>query len=321
MNEARRVLPVSASPPEALRLLAELSEDLVREAGPSAREPVETLKEAARSRDLPGILWVGPKDEAVGIVWWEPPTEVGRRAGAYLAEGYRSDAALDGLLSAAEAAPGGPLVELADRIPGLLPQVRHRVLPAHGFVPVSRIDLGWPSARAPPAGPSPALGRARPLTAADAPALARLLDRAYDDNPVDLALFRRRSDRALDAADAVHYLLSGGLGPWLDSASFGVELGDEMIGATIANDYLGSLISEVMVDPRHRRRGLARHLLSLTLSDLLQRGRSDIRLVVTLSNARAYRLYTSMGFSPLPQTEGSIWLHAGRLGLLPTSSA
>ncbi|HZY92739.1 MAG TPA: GNAT family N-acetyltransferase [Thermoplasmata archaeon] len=315
MSGNTRVVPIATSKAEALRLLAELSEALAAEAGEESRATVTGLEEAVRAGDLPGALWVGPKDEAVGMAWWEPPSEVGRRAGLFLATGYRTEAALDGLIEAVEAIPDGPLLEVADRIPGVPPSVRAPVLAARGFVPVSRIDLAWPVGR-PLLAPSPLPeGTARALRPDDEATLAALLDRAYADNPIDRALFRQRRDAVDDARDAAHLLLAGQLGPWIASASFGAEVGGEVVGATLVNDYRGALITEVMVDPRHRRRGLARGLLLRSLAELVRLGRDDIRLVVTLSNEGAYRLYSSLGFAPLPATQGSTWLHAGRLGL------
>lgn len=310
-----RVVAVAEAPAEALRLLNGLADALVAEAGPAAAEAVPALEEAVRSGTLPGLLWVGPKDEAVGIAWWEPPSEAGRRAGLYLAEGYRHEAALRGLLDAVDAADGGPLLEVADRIPGVPPAVRQKVLAERGFRPVSRVDLGWPVGAPPPPRTEVAEGRARRLGPDDAAALALLLDSAYSDNPVDRALFVQRRDPAADAQSAITLLLGGGLGPWLSAASFGVEVDGALVAATIVNDFHGALITEVMVAPGFRRRGLARALLARTIEVLRHDGRDDIRLAVTVGNDRAYRLYTSLGFLPLAEAPGATWLHEERTGL------
>ncbi len=319
MSRVGATVPLAEAPAEALRLLGELSEELARAAGEAARAPVVALADEARRGSLPGALWVGPKDEAVGIAWWEPPSEVGRRIGLYLTRGYQSPATLARFLEALERHPGGPIVEVADQIPGIPPGERARVLAADGFVPVSRIDLAWPAERSPPPAAATEGGTVRPLADSDSTALAVLLDRAYRDNPLDLALFRTRRDRAEDAREAIALLLGGSLGPWLHRASFGAEVDGRLVAATIVNDYHGALVTEVMVDPDHRRRGWARVLLTRTLERLRADGRADIRLVVTVSNEPAYRLYSSMGFAPLPTTEGSTWLHAERLGLAGTA--
>jgi ribosomal protein S18 acetylase RimI-like enzyme len=314
---APQAVPIADAPAEALRLLGELSDELARDAGDAARAGVAPLAEAVRHSDLPGLLWIGPGDEAVGLAWWEPPSEVGRRAGLYLARGYRTEAALGGLVNAVDAAGPGPLVEVADRLPGVPPATRTAVLSARGFVPVSRIDLAWPAGRTAPPAPAPAAGVVRRLGRADAEALAVLLDRAYADNPVDRALFLQRTDRREDAREAIRLLVSGGLGPWMDAASFGVDLDGRLVAATLANDFHGALLTEVMVDPDVRRRGLGRTVVLRSVAALQAAGRSDIRLVVTVSNEPAYRLYTSLGFVPQPTSEGATWLHAARMGLGP----
>lgn len=315
MSPASRTVPLTQARAEALRLLGELAGAMNASHGPEAGAATQVLADGVRAGELPGLLWVGPKDEAVGLAWWEPPSEAGRRAGLYLAEGYRTEAAFRGLLDVVEAFPGPPLVEVSDQVPGFPPLLRARVLSDRGFRAVSRIDLAWPVDREIALPPRLERGVVRSLRASDEEALATLLDRAYSDNPIDRALFRQRRDSRADARDAVHLLLAGELGPWIASASFGVEEDARLVAATLVNDYKGALITEVMVDPSARRRGLATRLLLHTLADLRRLGRADIRLVVTLSNEPAYRLYTSLGFRPLPTTEGSTWLHVGRLGL------
>ncbi|HYK93575.1 MAG TPA: GNAT family N-acetyltransferase [Thermoplasmata archaeon] len=320
MTPTPRTVPITSAPAEALRILGELGEELALAGGVEAKAAVEPLVTGVRAGELPGILWVGPQDEAVGIAWWEPPSEAGRRAGLFLSGGYRTEAALRGLLEATETAPGGPLLEVSDQIAGVPPLLRARVLSAGGFREVSRIDLAWPPGRPVEPAPPPSRGTARPLRREDEPALSVLLDRAYSDNPIDLALFRQRRDRRADSVDAIHLLLAGELGPWVPSASYGVEENGRLLAATIVNDYRGALITEVMVDPDARRQGLARCLLLHSLQGLRALGREDIRLVVTLTNDPAYRLYSSMGFTPLPATQGSTWLHVARLGLAPQAA-
>ncbi len=317
MSRVGRAVPIATSVPEALRLFAELMETLSAEAGAEAAARVDAAgyAEAVRRGELPGALWVGPKDEAVGIAWWEPPSEIGRRVGVFLVPEFRREASFAAFLTALETLPGGPIVEVSDEIPGLPPVVRARVLSSRGFVPVSRLDLTWPPDRSVPSVREVRDGVVRVLGEGDAGPLARLLERAYADNPVDLALFRQRRDPDEDAEEAIRTILFGGIGPWISSASFGVEVEGRLMAATLVNDYHGVLISEVMVDPAHRRKGWARALLVRTLARLREMARADIRLVVTLTNTPAYRLYTELGFAPLPSTQGSTWLNAAVLGL------
>jgi ribosomal-protein-alanine N-acetyltransferase len=59
------------------------------------------------------------------------------------------------------------------------------------------------------------------------------------------------------------------------------------------------VVTEVSVVPAHRRRGLARALLTRALGALLARGVETVRLQVRDGNAPAVALYESLGFRTL----------------------
>ena len=320
MTALAATVPARAEPAETLRLLDDLEAALTADGVGLPTGAFDPLRKAARTGDLPGALLPGPSGDAVGLAVWAPPTEVGRRLEAiHLARGYRTAAALDAFLSAVEQLEGELEVVAVQSTPaGFPPDAARGVLDRHGYRRVVRVDLAWPEEREAPL-PDPSIAASlRPLRSVDEPALAKLLDRAYRDNPIDRALFRQRRDPSTDAELGVHQLVTGELGPWLDYASFGVELAPGGVaGATIVNEFHGALITEVMVDPAHRRRGYARALLAATLGALRARSHRAIRLVVTLSNERAHRLYRAMGFVPVPGSEGAAWLHADRLHLGP----
>ncbi|MCI4336199.1 MAG: GNAT family N-acetyltransferase [Thermoplasmata archaeon] len=316
MSRSGALVPASEAPAEALRMLEELARALRAEGVESAEAAVGPLAESVRRSALPGALWVGPKDEAVGIAVWEATGDVGRRTALYLSPAYRSDAAVISFLDALEAMPGAlPLVELSDQLPGVTAAQRRAIFGARGFVAVPRLDLGWPVDRAPPEPLRPEGGQLRPLLPTDSTSLSRLLVAAYADNPTDVALFRRWKDPTLEARSSIEFLLSGDLGPWNAPASFGVEREGELGAATLVNELNGALISQVMSDPRYRRRGWATALLARTIGELRRQGTPSIRLVVTRENARAYRLYRRLGFEPVPGAEGVSWIHPVRLGL------
>jgi|GEM_PF-2567942 len=321
MSAAPRLVPASAAVPETLRLLDGYRLAAVAAGWGWALHAVDRLAEAARGGTLEGHLWVGPGGEAVGFAVPDRPSEVGRRLDLYLDAGYRTEAALGAFLDDLDRLAGvPPLVEVSDLIPGVGADARAAALGGRGFVPVTRTDYAYPPDRDPPAALPVATGTVRSARADDRDALADLLLRAYADNPIDLALFRQRPDPADDARAAIDLLFGTDLGPLIPSASPLVEVDGLLAAAVLVNDHQGLLITDVMVDPRYRRRGLARALLARSVAACRALGRTDVRLVVTGGNDRAIALYRSMGFVPIPGREGTVWLHAERLGLPPGPS-
>ncbi|MCI4340565.1 MAG: GNAT family N-acetyltransferase, partial [Thermoplasmata archaeon] len=130
----------------------------------------------------------------------------------------------------------------------------------------------------------------------------------------DRWLFAQSLDAARDADAAADDLLGDGVGRWRPDASFGIEIEGRLVAATLVNELLGALLSEVMVDPAWRRRGLARRLIARSIAAVRSLGLGPLRLVVTVGNDRAEPLYRSMGFQPTP-VRGTLWLR------LPGSSS
>jgi ribosomal protein S18 acetylase RimI-like enzyme len=305
-------------PSETRRLLTGWARALGPPDGPWDPVPADWIARGLSEGTLRGRLWVGPGgDEAVGLAAGAPPGEVGGRLEAlHLDEGFAGPAALRGFLARLDVPEEfGPLVELPDLPPGEAGDAGRAVLRSLGFSAVPRVDMRYPPDRPVfPVLPTSEV-RLRPITPADTEALAGLNARAYADNPVDVALFRVRRDLLTDARQHIAMLLGREIGPWLASGSFLVEDDVGVVGATIANERDGALVTQVMVDPRARRRGHAARLLAATIDGLRADGQSNIRLVVTLSNRRAERLYRSLGFAVDPKTQGVSWVHAERLGL------
>jgi ribosomal-protein-alanine N-acetyltransferase len=63
-------------------------------------------------------------------------------------------------------------------------------------------------------------------------------------------------------------------------------------------------IQNVAVHPRHRGRGLARHLLSRALQEGLDAGARSAQLEVRSGNAIALKLYASLGFRVVGERRG-----------------
>ncbi|MCI4337612.1 MAG: GNAT family N-acetyltransferase, partial [Thermoplasmata archaeon] len=267
-----------------------------------------------------GRLWVGPGgDEAVGLAIGLPPGEVGGRVEVVsLDEGFRHPAALATFLRRLDAPDAfGPLVELPDRPRTVDAASYEPVTRSLGLVPVERIDMRYPPERPRLViAPDPTT-RLRNARAEDLEGIAALTVRAYGDNPVDTALFRRSRDPMTDARVGTAAIFGTAVGAWLSSASFVIEHAGSLVGATLVNEHGGALITQVMVDPSARGRGHASRLIAASIAALRHEGRDDIRLVVTRTNRRAERLYLHLGFVPDPSTSGANWIHAGRLGLTP----
>jgi mycothiol synthase len=71
------------------------------------------------------------------------------------------------------------------------------------------------------------------------------------------------------------------------------------VDGTVAGSV--GVVTEVSVVPAHRRRGLARALLTRALGALLARGVDTVRLQVRAGNAPAVELYESLGFRSLKE--------------------
>ncbi len=315
---AGRLVPPPEYPAETLRLISRQRDALVAEGSTWADWSAEEQRKRLLDGSWGGALWIGPGDEAVGLASWESVPDLGRRSSIFLGEGYQTVSVLRGFLDRLEEWPPGstPLLSCSDDIPGLALQLRKTVFGSRGFFRVLRRDLIFPAARPTPSTP-PLNVRLRSLSAADEPALARLMARAYADDPIERSLFERFRDPDEDARYGVNSVLHGQVGRWLAAASFGVEADGWLIAATLANEFHGPLITEVLVDPEHRRKGLARRLLAATIAGLRSLGSATPRLVVTSRNERAVNLYLGLGFEPSAEPGGGLWLNLPALGIAP----
>jgi GNAT superfamily N-acetyltransferase len=305
--------------PEALRLAERARELLDRELPEELVpfNPGDRIISGLRAASVTGRIWIGPKDEAIGLVVWEPGVPAGRRVFVHLDDGYRNAAALDHLVQLLQGEPNEtPVIAVGDPVPGFPPGVVESVLAARGFVRLLRVDF------VDPGGPLPAATQVEGLRTVDATndaqALARLFWEAYDDNPGDRALFRHHPDAREDARYSVDQLLHGGVGQFWHDASFAVPDPKEpgrLLAATIVNEFGGPLLAEVAVAPDARRRGYARRLILESTGAVRSRTAVPLRLVVTLRNRRAYRLYRSLGWRRIEATLGGPWVHPGALGL------
>lgn len=314
-TRGRPIVDVREFPAEALRMLGEMERALPRDGRPPAEPGVAEMRRRLEEGSLRGILLVGPRDEAIGLATWDAPMELGRRALLFLSEGFRNAAVLARFVDLVERAEASALLSFGDLVPPMPRRALEAALVPRGWVEARRVDMVFPADRSIPADPGGAGDAVRSVGPSDAAALARLMDRAYADNPLDRALFAALRDPAEDARLAVESILGGGVGSFSPEASYGVERGDELVAATLVNDLHGPLVTEVMVDPRARRHGHASRLLRESLRAVRARSGLPPRLVVTTGNLRAKRVYSALGFVEVPSSETGVWLHRAALGL------
>ena len=83
------------------------------------------------------------------------------------------------------------------------------------------------------------------------------------------------------------------------SICLGAFEGDELVGYVINSRYVDAWhVMNVAVDPEHRRRGVAGHLLQRLFDLTRDDERRGYTLEVRVSNEGAIRLYEQLGFEP-----------------------
>jgi ribosomal protein S18 acetylase RimI-like enzyme len=316
-SPTRPLVDARSAPAETLRLLAQCR-DAFKTAGKSGADFFyATARRKIEEGAFLGLLWIGPGEEAMAYAAWEVAGELGRRGSLYLSEGFQRPKILEGFLNRLDHASEGslPFISWTGDVPGLSDEECASVFSRRGFVGVERADMRFPQGAALPAEPPNPSHVFRPLGMDDEPAIADLLFRVYEEDPFERALFATTSDSREDSRRGAHALLHGEVGRWIPEASFGIWDEGRLIAHTLANELDGGLITEVGVDPTYRRRGLARRLVFHTVAALRAVGFQEPRLVVTLRNERAARLYERIGFVFVPGGSGRVWLRVPALGV------
>ena len=140
--------------------------------------------------------------------------------------------------------------------------------------------------------PSPGGGAgARPFDSADLDALAPLMLRAYRGTVDD------EGETVEQAADELRKTTQGAYGEFLPACSMVVERGGALRAAALLTRQQGRpLVAFTFTDPDFGRQGLARACMDAAMAALYAQGERELRLVVTLANLPALRLYERLGF-------------------------
>lgn len=126
---------------------------------------------------------------------------------------------------------------------------------------------------------------------ADAPAIAELMLAAYRGTIDD------EGETPEETLDVVQRLFDGEYGAMLWNVSEVTERDGRLVAATICTVFEGRpFVAFMITAPEWKGRGLARAGLTRALNRLAVAGDPILRLVVTIGNLPAERLYASLGF-------------------------
>jgi ribosomal protein S18 acetylase RimI-like enzyme len=154
----------------------------------------------------------------------------------------------------------------------------------------------------------------RPWREEDLSAAARLISTSYQNHPDSLI-----NDQYHSVHGSLRFLHNivryAGCGVFSPVASHVVvdhatrELAALILGSRVSPQ--SGHITQLCVHPDHRRKGLARMLLSLAGTQFMRQGVSEISLTVTEANCDAIELYQSEGYENRHTFDAAVWQRAG----------
>ena len=131
----------------------------------------------------------------------------------------------------------------------------------------------------------------RAFVAADESDLGALMYRAYVET-VDY-----EGETLEQAVAEVRKTICGEYGEFVPTCSkVGVRAGNLMCATLITRFQERPFVAFTFTHPAVTRQGLARECMQAAMAELYAQGERELRLVVTLANAPAINLYTSLGF-------------------------
>lgn len=155
----------------------------------------------------------------------------------------------------------------------------------------------------------------RPWREEDLSASARLISTAYQGHPDSLI-----NDQYHSVHGSLRFLHNivryAGCGVFSPVASHVVvdhatrELAALILGSRVSPQ--SGHITQLCVHPDHRRKGLARMLLSLAATQFVRQGVNELSLTVTEANHDAIALYESEGYENRHTFDAAVWQRAAR---------
>lgn len=253
------------------------------------------LEEKIRSGEASGAL-VEEQDRSVGLALWDGSSPVGLSVDIlYLADGARTVERYRSLMDAIERSQG-PIALAPGQLAGATEAEIAHLMRGCGYARFGRSEMRFSAEHPLPTLLVPPNLALRPVTAADAPALAAVHARAYEGR-LDRYLFLVDPDPKSDSERQLADMLGGRWGDFLDWASVVAHVGEIVVGAClVVRASYGPLIADVMVDPVHQGRGVGRAVLVASLAALRAHGETIAVLNVTEGNDAALRVYERVGF-------------------------
>ncbi len=125
--------------------------------------------------------------------------------------------------------------------------------------------------------------------------LGRLMYRAY------VGTIDYQGETLEDSIAEVRKTYAGEYGPFDAEHSCVAERAGQLVSATLVTHWQSRpFVAFTMTDPAFARQGLGRATLQRAMWLLHADGESELRLVVTVANEAARRLYESLAFAPEP---------------------
>ena len=105
-----------------------------------------------------------------------------------------------------------------------------------------------------------------------------------------------------NAVREIEKTFAGDYGRLLPDCSFVIQDGEFIASSCLISwfePHNAPLVAFTMTRPEHKRQGMARFLLRGSINALMDRGCSQLTLIVTAGNEPAHSLYASLGFQEM----------------------
>jgi GNAT superfamily N-acetyltransferase len=308
-----------SNPELAGRLRDELRRFLTSTYPPWGAHQADSLDRQEAGGRLFSLLWHPSTDDLIGLALAHRRNGSLRIHGLWLQpSGCES---LRRFLSDFDRHGTGSLEAITDLLPGLRPEEQPRLFEPLGFWHREKVRMRREATAVPPH--RPVASELRSVVPPDLPQMTRVYASAYTERPGEFWLWESATEAAAEAEEDIGRLLDAG-GRWeegfLPDASFVWDSGGGILGFVSIHRREGGVafVSDLVVDPRHQRRGIGRRLLERALTELTSESPQPVELSAIRFGA-PYRLYRSLGFREVGPPDGRLDGHWVR-GPDPTRS-